>query len=506
MSDTAANNKRIAKNTIYLYARTLLVMCVSLYTSRVILQTLGAEDFGIYNLVAGITAALQFLNGTLADATQRYITFELGKGSTGSISKIFSTCLLLHFLLAVLVIILIEPIGLWFINNKLQIPDSRLGASMWVFQFMVIQLFVSFISVPYNALIIAHEKMSAFAMISLLDAFMKLGIAYSLFICKDLDRLIIYGALMLFAQLILQSIYIIYCKHTFKNVRHSFEIDRSLIKEMGGFASWTVIGNLAFVCVTQGLNLLLGVFFLPVINAARGIAVQVQTAVNTFVKNFQTAINPQITKTCASGQMEEMRALVFRSSRFSFFLIMLPVVPLLFEADFILRVWLTDVPEYTSVFLKIILLVSLVNCLGNPLAVASKATGNIKTFELCAASIKLLVLPIAYVGLKFGFSPISVFVVQLIIEIVALISNIFVTHRLISFSFGSYFNSVLSKIMIVAFLALIVPFIINTYMGDTWIRFLVLCSSSVIWSLILIVKFGLNSNELQFILSKLKRR
>lgn len=505
MSERADNNKRIAKNTVFLYLRTLVVMCVTLYTSRVILLSLGVEDFGIYNLVAGITASFSFLNGTLADATQRYITFELGKGKNGSVGKIFSTCILLHIALSVIVVILLEPVGIWFINNKLQIPAGRMIAAMWVFQFMIVQMVVSFISVPYNALIIAHEKMSAFAMISVSDAFMRLGIAYALMACENYDKLIVYSALMFCVQLILQSVYIIYCKTKFRDVKYVFSIEKQLVREMGGFASWTIIGNLAYICVTQGLNLLLGVFFQPFVNAARGIAVQVQTAVNTFVKNFQTAINPQITKNCASGQIDEMISLIFRSSRFSFFLIMLPIIPLLFEADLILNVWLTEVPPYTTVFLKLILLSSWVNCLGNPLAVASKATGNIKMFELFAASIKLLVLPIAYVGLKMGLSPISVFVVQLVIEVIALISNIIVTNHLIQFTISAYVKSVLSKVLIVAILAILVPLVIKIFMEDSWLRFFIICPLSVIWSMILIIKFGLEKSELQFILEKLKR-
>lgn len=506
MSDSTSNNKRIVKNTIYLYLRTLVVMFVTLFTSRVILQSLGVEDYGIYNLVAGITASLSILNGTLADATQRFITFELGKGENGTVSNIFSTCILLHIALAIFVVILFEPIGIWFINNKLQIPVDRLDASMWVFQFMIVQMIISFISIPYNALIIAHERMSAFAMISVLDACLKLSIAYSLLLCDVIDRLIVYAGLMLSVQFIIQIIYIIYCKTTFRSIRYIFSFNKSLIKKMGGFASWTIIGNLAYICCTQGLNLLLGVFFQPFVNAARGIAVQVQTAVNTFVKNFQTAINPQITKTCAAGRMDEMRGLVFRSARFSFFLIMMPIIPLLFEADIVLSIWLTEVPEYTSVFLKIILITSWVNCLGNPLAVASKATGNIKMFEVCAASIKLMVLPIAYVGLKNGLSPASVFIVQLVIEIIALSSNIYITHKLINFSLIHYLKSVLTRVIWVSSLAFIVPAILAFLMPDSWLRFIVLCITSGLWSMMLITNLGLSDNERAYVINKVKKR
>ena len=322
MSDNTSNNKRIAKNTMFLYFRMIITMAVSLFTSRVILQTLGVDDFGIYNLVGGITAMFQILNGTLADATQRYITVEIGKGDDGSINKIFSICLLLHVILGIIIVVIAEPLGLWMIHNKLIIPTDRIGAATWILHFSVISLFVVIISVPYNALIIAHEKMEAFAMISIIEAVGKLLIVYALLI-GHMDRLILYGVLMLLMQTGIRYLYTSYCNRNFSESKFHYYWDNGLVKEMSGFASWTIIGNMAFICVTQGISIILGMFFFPVVNAARGIAVQVQTAMLTFVKNFQTAINPQITKTYASGNISETHSLIFRSSRFSFFLVMI---------------------------------------------------------------------------------------------------------------------------------------------------------------------------------------
>ena len=503
MLDNQSNNKRIAKNTIYLYFRTLFVMIVSLYTSRIILQALGIEDFGIYNVVAGITAIISFLNGTLADATQRFITFELGKKNARNVNKIFSTCLLLHFFLAVIVAFILEPTGIWFISNRLQIPEYRLNAAQWIFQFTIIQLFISFISVPYNALIIAHEKMSAFAMISVVEVMLRLCIAFTTMYCGSLDKLIIYGLLLMISQFIIRFIYVFYCERNF-NLKIKWNYNNLLIREIGGFAVWTIIGNMSYVCVTQGLNLLLGVFFMPVINAARGVAVQVQTAVNTFVKNFQTAINPQITKSYASNNVNEMQTLMFRSSRFSYYLLALIIIPVILETDIILRTWLADVPPFTATFLRLILISSLINSVGNPLAVACKATGNIKHYELYSASIKLLILPTAYLALRLGTAAYVVFIIQITIEFFALLSNIYITSRLVHFSKLYYFRTVVSKIMLVSAISLALPCIIYNVMDDNWIRFFVIGSASVVWTSLSVLAIGLSKEERQFILKKIK--
>jgi len=317
MFDNSSSTQRLAKNTLFLYIRMIIIMAVSLFTSRVILQTLGVDDFGLYNLVGGITAMFQFLNGTLADATQRYITVEIGKGENGNVNKIYSLCLLLHILLGIIIVLIAEPIGLWLIHNKLIIPFNRLDAVIVVFHLSVISLFISIITVPYNALIIAHEKMNAFAIISIVEAIGRLMIAYSLLISL-IDKLILYSLLILLLQFFIRVLYSFYCKRHFEESKFRFYWDKGLVKELFSFASWTIIGNLAYISVTQGITLLFGLFFLPVVNAARGIAVQVQSAISTFVKNFQTAINPQITKTYASGNTSEMYSLIFRSSRFSF--------------------------------------------------------------------------------------------------------------------------------------------------------------------------------------------
>lgn len=506
MDEKGTSHNRVVKNTLYLYFRTAIVMLVSLYTSRVILSTLGIEDYGIYNLVAGITAMLSFLNGTLSDATQRFITVGIGKGDNKTVSKIFSLCLILHFVLAILIVLIIEPIGLWLIINKLNIPETRIDASIWIFQFMVVQMIIMFVSVPYNALIIAYERMSAFAMISIVEVVLKLVFVYLLILVQESDRLVFFGFLMLVMQLLLRSMYTIYCRRNFSQIKYSFNSDKNLLKEISGFASWTIIGNLSYVCYTQGLNLLLGVFFSPVVNAARGIAVQIQHTVNTFVKNFQTAINPQIIKSYATTNYEKTISLVFRSSRFSFFLIMIPIIPLLFETEYVLKLWLVDVPANTLEFVQWTLLVAWVNCLGNPLSIANKATGNIRTFELCAASTKLSILPIAYLCLFWGYSPTSVFIVQFCVEVFAKFVNVWITHKQIHYSIKSYLMQVILPIARVALVALLLPLLISIFMEDGLYRLIVLSILSVIWSIIIVLFLGMNKQEREYVFILVKKK
>ena len=485
-----------------MYIRMVVVMAVTLYTSRVVLDSLGVEDFGIYNVVGGIIAMFRILNGALTDASQRFITFELGKGDRGDVNNIFSQCLVLHFLLGIIVVAVAEPIGIWFLNNKLMIPSERLNAAFWIYQFTIISMFVMFISVPYNALIVAHEKMSAFAAISIIDALLRLVVAYALYI-QGIDKLILYGALMLLTQIILRLVYTIYCRRNFKSSEFKFIWNTHIIKKMGQFASWTILGNMSYLLTTQGLNLLLGMFFNPIINAARGIAVQVQGAIETFVRNFQTAINPQITKYYASGNFERMHKLVFTSSRFSFFLMMIPILPLLFETEQILQLWLGKVPEYVVGFTRIVLLISWVTTLLNPLEVSVKASGRIRKFEIVIYGLKLLVLPIAYIFLRLGASPLSVFGLQLIIELTAYFVSIFITSKDVGFMVLRYMKDVLLVIVPTTLFSLLLPIVLVRTVDVSVGRFFLLTIFSTIWSLIIVLIIGTSKEEKIFIKNKI---
>lgn len=504
MIDNSANNKRIAKNTIYLYIRTLVVMCVTLFTSRVILQSLGVEDFGIYNVVGGIIAMFGFITNTLSTSSQRFITFELGKGALGNTNKVFSTCFILHFLLALIIAIIAEPTGVWFVQNKLLIPAEKLDSAMWVYQFTVVSMFLTFLAVPFNALIVAHERMNVFALISIVDAFLKLAIAFAIAYYPH-NKLVLYGALLMCIQITNFLFYFAYCKWSFVESKVRLIWDKSLITEIGKFASWSIFGNVAYITYTQGLNLLLGTFFLPAVNAARGVAVQVQSAVNNFVHSFQTAINPQITKNYASGNTAEMLNLVFRSSRFSYYLLIIVTIPLLLESETVLQLWLKTVPEYTVTFLRIILLTTWINSLANPLIISVKATGNVRKYESTVGVLMMAILPVSYVFLKLGFPPVTVFLVHLCFECIAMVCRVLITRELIRFSLRKYFSDVILKVIWVTLAAVVLPVIINIYVDQSISRFLIVSTVSVVCTFISIVTLGLTTGERQFLISKAKQ-
>lgn len=452
MSDSVSSNKRIAKNTIILYLRMIFILCVGLYTSRVVLNTLGVEDYGLYNVVGGFVAFFSFLNGAMSNATQRFITFELARGDINRQIMTFSTAAIIHFVIALLIVIVAETLGLWFVCNKLVIPEGRFTAAVWVYQFSILTMFVSIISIPYNAAIIAHEKMSAFAYISILDVVLKLLIVYLLTITV-FDRLIFYAALLLGISLLDQLIYSIYCKRHFREARVKLMFNKRIFKEMTNIAGWSLFGNIAGVCYTQGLNVLLNIFFGPVVNAARAIAVTIQGVVTGFVSNFQMALNPQITKSYAIGDLNRMHSLIFASSKYSFFLLLLIVLPIMIEAQAILTVWFKIVPDHTVMFVRIILCILLIDALSNPLMISAQAVGRVKVYQSVVGGLLLLILPIAYIALKLGGNPEIVFIVHLIISIVALICRIVIVGRMVSFSFVQYANKVLLPTISVFILA-----------------------------------------------------
>ncbi len=446
-----------------------------------------------------------FISSSLTAASQRFITFELGKGDNGDINNTFSTCLSLHIILALIIAVIAELIGIWFIQNKLLIPPTRLTAAICVFHCSILSMIVMLISVPFNALIVANERMNAFALISVIDAILRLGITYSLLLFGKYDRLIIYGLLMFLAQLIVQSCYAGYCKKTFKNISYTKSIDKPLMKKMGNFALWSIFGNLAFMTYTQGLNLLLGTFFSPVVNAARGLAVQVQSAVNSFVNSFQTAINPQITKSYASDNKKEMIRLIFLSSRFSFFLLMILSIPVLLRTSDILNIWLVDVPEYTTTFVRIILLTTWINSIANPLIISVKATGKIRLYEATVGSLMIAILPISYIFLRLGYRPETVFIVHLVIEVIAMAFRIWNAHSLIHFSYREYFHDVIIRIVVVAIISFTVSYICSRNLPEGIMPTVSVVILSLIVSFVTIFTLGMKKNERLFIINKIKR-
>ena len=505
MSATATNNKRIAKNAMALYFRMILITCVGLYTSRIILKVLGVNDYGIYNAVGGIIAMFNIIRGSLAASTQRYITYGLGKNDHTYLNKVFSTSVIIHICLAILIVLLAETIGLWFLYNKMIIPEERMVATFWVYQCVVASSVIMLISIPYNALIIAHEKMGIYAKISIFEAFAKLFIVFLLqFVTYD--RLIVYAFLLVMVELSIRVWYTMYCKKNYKESNVIYQIDKSLIKEIAVFAGWSFFGNAAYITYTQGLNILLNTFFGPVVNAARGIAIQVQSLTHQLVTGFQTAINPQITKSYASGNLTYMHSLIFRSCKFSYYLILLISIPIIVETDTILRVWLGDYPENTVTFIRIILLTTLINSMANPLITAVKATGKVKKYESIVGGLMLTILPISYICLRLGYPPYSVFLVHLTIEIIAQNIRVLIVGKSLKFSFWKFFFNIQFRIIFITILASILPLYLHHISDGTIIASIAICTISVVCSAVVIAIFGLNKNERNTILHLISKK
>lgn len=502
MLENSSNNKRIAKNTLLLYIRMLFMMLVSLYTSRVILNTLGVVDYGINNVVGGVIAMLGFLTGSLGAASSRYITYDLGKGDMAVMKETFGNILSIHFILAGIVFIVGETAGLWFMSTQLQIPPERETAAMWVYQFSIFSSVLAVISVPYNATIIAHERMSAFAYISIADAVLKLLIVYLLLIIPY-DKLIVYAILFFCIQAFDRIVYGIYCSRHFEETRTRLAYDGKLFKEIFAFAGWTMNGNLAVIGYTQGLNILLNIFFGPAVNAARGIAVQVQGVCQQFCNNFQIALNPQLTKSYAQGELDNMHRLLIKSSKFSFYILFIIVLPLMFVAEFVLKLWLGMVPEHTVNFLRLILIVGLLYTLSNPIIVSVHATGRLKKFQLIEGTMLLMIVPIAYVLLKFfSVPPEYVFMVHIVVELVTQYARLRIVLPMIGMRLSMYFKQVIVPIVIVAVFSPVIPFIVYSSFSKGLLQFIAVCIVCIVCASVVIYTFGCTVSERRFLVNK----
>lgn len=495
------NNKRIAKNTMLLYFRMLFMMTVSLYTSRVVLSTLGVEDFGIYNVVGGVVTMFSFINSAITSSTQRYLTFELGRGNIRQLQKVFTTSVIIHMLISLLIVVLAEIIGLWFLYNKMTIPTERMDAAFWVFQMSTLTMVVLIMSVPYNATIIAHEKMSIFAYISVLEIVLKLLIVYLLQI-GHFDKLKLYVFLIFAVQLLIRLIYGRYCSRHFMESRLKKIWDGKLFKTMLSFAGWNLWGNCAAVTFSQGVNILLNMFFGPMINAARGVAVQVQSAINQFSFNFQTALNPQITKSYAVGDYSYMHNLIYKSSKFTFFLLLMLSMPVMFETDMVLSIWLKEVPDYTVPFLRLMLCVTIIDAVANPLMISAQATGNVKRYQSIVGGVLLAILPISYVSLKLGGSPTSVFVVHLCVCIIAFTVRLFIIRSMIQLSLRGYVRNVIVKCTVVTIVSLLLPLCLQIFIKENIISFVIVCPACVLSVGLTGYSLGLEQSERQFVKQK----
>ena len=505
MSIAESNNKRIAKNTLFLYFRTFLVMAISLYTSRVILVALGVEDYGIYNVVGGAVAMFSVISGAISTAISRFITFELGKNDFKNLQRVFSTSVNIQVIISILIILIAETIGLWFLYNKLNIPVERLNAAFWVLQLSLASFCINLLSVPYNACIVAHEHMKAFAYISIVEALGQLGICY-LIMVSHWDKLISYAVLIFITSLFIRLIYGVYCHKHFAESRYKPYFGKVLLKDIGLFAGWNFFTNTAYIFNTQGVNMLINIFFGVTFNAARGIAVQVDSAIMQFVNNFIVAINPQITKNYAAGNIDEMNKLVCRGARFSYLLMMLFALPVFFETDIILKLWLKTVPEQTCLFVKLGLAGSMVMGLGNTGYTACMATGNIRRYTLWITSVGCLVFPISYVVYKMGAPVSASYIVFVAVYFVLNFVRLWIMHDLLKFPVMYFIKDVFGRIIPMTLLALILPIIVVKNMNESVSRLFVSCivciASTIFWGFLV----GMSKQEQQMIVNVIKTK
>lgn len=502
-TDSITNNKRIAKNTMLLYIRMMFIMLVQLYTSRVILNTLGVVDYGIYNVVGGMVAMFNFLNMAMTASTQRYITFEIGRGNSYRLKQVFVTSVNIHVIISIAVIILTETIGLWFMSEKMVIPEERYYAALWVFHISVITLVVQIMSVPYNSAIIAHEKMSAFAYITVLEVTLKLFVVYLLTIWNA-DRLILFALLIAIIQIMIRFCYTCYCTRHFNETKYNWCYDKTLFTEMLSFAGWNLWGQLSAVLFSQGINMLLNVFFGPVVNAARAVSVQVQNAIMQFSMNFQMALNPQITKTYATGQFGEMHKLIIRSSKFTFLLLFILCLPVFVETPIILELWLKNVPDYTVIFLRIIIITMIIDATANPLMISASATGSVKIYQTIIGGILLTILPISYIVLRLGAAPWSVFIVHLTVCIVAYITRLIIIRPMILLSIRRFAKEVVLRCLLVALSAMVLPLVVHMYVGKNVTSSLIIILVSILMSSLCSFYIGLDRHERIVVIDKTK--
>lgn len=504
--DNLANNKRLAKNTIALYFRTIIVMLVSLYTSRVILAELGVEDYGIYNVVGGVVMMFSVVSGSISNAISRFITFELGKGNFERLKDVFCTSVNIQLGIGLCILLLGETVGLWFLNSYMIIPEGRYGAANWVLQCSMLAFVINLLSIPYNACIIAHEHMTAFAYIGIVDVLLKLGVVFLLPIFGN-DKLIVYSLLMVLEALVIRIVYAIYCNRNFLESKYQFVYKKGLLKEMAGFSGWQFLVNTCWIVNTQGVNILSNLFFGVTINAARGIAAQVEGAVMQFVNNFMTALNPQLVKSYAQGEQERFFSLICRGAKFSYYLLMLIALPLIFETEFLLSLWLKVVPDYTVVFVRLSIIAALANMLGNTSVAACMATGNLKRYTIIISSFGILVFPITWFSFYLGSGPEAAYIVFIIIYVTIIFVRLYVMIDLIKFPPMLYIKKVLAPIIPVTLLSLILPIAFHlVIINNSFVRFVIMTLTCLIGSCAFIYVIGLTKEERRYLMNFAKNK
>ncbi len=480
-------------------------MAVSLFTVRAVLDTLGVVDYGIYNVVGGIVVMFSFLSSTMASASQRFFAFELGRNDIQQLKKTFSLTISIYVIIAAIVLLLAETLGLWFLNTQMVIPADRMEAVNWVYQFSILSFLVTILTIPYNAAIIARENMKVFAYVSIVEVVLKLAIVY-LLVLFSVDKLKLYAVLMFATTCVVTFIYRTICKHKYEECRFQFYWDRGLFNTLLSYSGWNLFGAVAGIINNQGINILLNLFFGPVINAARAIAYQLSGAVNQFVGNFVTAVNPQITKYYAAGEKQQMMNLVFQSSKLSFFLLFILSMPVLLETNYILTLWLKNVPEYIVLFTCLVIIIALIDSLSSPLITAALATGKIKKYQMVVGGILLLNLPVSYGFLKFGFPPQITMYIAIAISGICLFLRLWMLRSMVGLSIREYIHKVLISIILVSVVSYIIPLFLVFQLNESFPHFILVSIVGMICSILAIYFIGLATNEKKFILQVVQSR
>lgn len=497
------NNKRIAMNTLYLYFRMAFLMGVSFFTVKILLDKLGVEDYGIYNVVGGLAGMFIFFSSSFVNASQRFLNIELGKGNIENASRICRQHFTLYCTVCIGVVMVAETVGVWFVYHKLVIPPERLFAALCIYQFFIVSLCATMVGIVFNSQIVAHEDMNVYSYIGIFEGVTRLLICYLITIC-DLDKLILYGALMCIVTLLTQSYSAYYCYRNYAETKIKFLWDTKIIKESGIMIGWNTWGTLVYAISDSGVNILLNMFFGPVVNAARAISSQVNAALYNFSSNFFKAINPQITKSYGRGDYDSLYSLFYRSSKYGFFLFWIFMLPILFSADTLLTVWLTDVPEYTSVFTCIILVTSLISTLNNPAWTMALAVGNLKKYMGIGSLFFLLIFPFSYIFLELGYSPISVFVITFVFRTIQHIVQMIILHGYVKYSYSDYFSLVIRPILVVISVTSVITYLLRLYLDGSFLITMLFCITSFLVSLGVIWFLGINRREKNFILDVVK--
>lgn len=495
------NNKRIVKNTIFLYVRMLVIMALGFFTTRVVLEKLGVSDYGIYNVIGGFVALFTLLNNILQSATRRFMSISIGRGIKEEMNETFSTSFVMHLVIGLLVVLLLETIGIWMVNSQLNIEPERMPAANWVYHISVFSVFLSITQTPFTSAVTAHERFGIYAYMSIFDVVGKLAILY-LLVVIDGDKLVIYALLLAIVNMMSLMIYRVYCVRSFEECEFSLKVNKTLFKEMIAFSGWDSLGNISAIINVHGVTILLNIFLGTTINAARGVANTVNSTISQFVSGFITAAEPQLAKYYAVNDMVRFEKLIFNISQFTLFMLSIIAVPVLMEMEYVLQLWLDTVPDYTSVFIKITVLACFIQYSNYMVAKGIVAIGKVKLVTLFTVPFYYLLLPLVYLVLQLEFSPIAVYIVGVIPSIAGFIMNLRILSKYTPFHAKQYFIQVFAKSVLLICLASIPPYLLRMVMEEGGVRFFSVCTLSVLTTALVVYQFGLNKATKEMVLAK----